>query len=307
MGATYLDLLVDGLSGTGGDFSRLVFRSADGGATWDNISQGLPEKVGNFSCFADESGLYVLAGNELYRSAPKASAPFWTKEIVPDPHCTIAPGKTGMYAYNYGGQVYQRTLGMPVWTPVFSTFENKAVHTVYESNAGAIFIGSDAGIFKSDDGGTTWKQVNDGGWVREIVESNGIMIATSQGGILRSADGGEHWDFVIREGGVGINVATIKGGFTAIAYNTTIEKRRIWTSYDGGLKWQPIDDGLQSLSIASLVEVGDDFFCGHPKGIYRSSDKGKTWTLILPAQDNKVFNLFVSGGVLYAVNMDGGC
>lgn len=72
--------------------------------------------------------------------------------------------------------------------------------------------------------------------------------------------------------------------------------------YDGGKFWQPIDADLPaSLSIASILEVGEYFFGGQPTGIFRSSDKGKTWKLLLPSTGSKVFNLSVSGNVIYAI------
>ena len=142
----------------------------------------------------------------------------------------------------------------------------------------------------------------------KLVASNGILMATSQKGILQSTDDGENWDLVINEGGVGIAVESIKGGFAAITYNTMSKTRRVRTSYDGGKTWQPIDDGLPAqASIASIVQVGEYFFCGHPTGILRSSDQGKTWKLLLPSIENKVFNLSVSGNVIYAIPRDGGC
>jgi hypothetical protein len=55
------------------------------------------------------------------------------------------------------------------------------------------------------------------------------------------------------------------------------------------------------------VQVGENLFCGHPAGIFRSSDKGKTWKLLLPAVENKVFHLSVSGNVIYAIPTNGGC
>ena len=59
--------------------------------------------------------------------------------------------------------------------------------------------------------------------------------------------------------------------------------------------------------ISSIIQVGDDFFCGHPTGIFRSSDKAKTWKLLVPSIGNKVFNLSVSGNVIYAIPRNGGC
>ena len=192
--------------------------------------------------------------------------------------------------------------------PVYPSFPEKDIRTVLQTTGGRVFIGCDNGLFRSTNNGKTWNLVHDGGWAMKIVESNGVLLATSQVGIIRSSDGGENWDAVISEGGVGIAVENIKGGFAAITYNTQSKTRRVRTSYDGGKTWQAIDAGLPaSLSIASIVQVGEDFFCGHPNGIFKSSDKGKTWQLMLPSMGNKVFNLSVSGNVIYAIPRSGGC
>lgn len=285
-----------------------VLQSSDGGLTWQDISAGLPEEVKEVSCFGDESGLYVRAGHDLFHTQPNASVPYWTQETLPDPYGLIAPGDSGIVAFNSSGQFSQRSIGIPVWSSVYSNFPEKSVHTVFETATGTVLIGTDSGMYKSDDKGNTWKPVNSGGWVRKLVESNGVLLATSQGGILRSTDEGEHWDYVVREGGVGIDVARIQGGFAVINFNTESHTRRIRASYDGGLNWKPIDAGLPpTLSISSIVEVDGNFFCGHPKGIYQSTDNGKSWKMIVPTVENKVYNLFVSGKVIYAVPMDGGC
>jgi photosystem II stability/assembly factor-like uncharacterized protein len=299
---------------------NIVFRSSDGGQTWQDISEGLPENLqgdglqrdaffANDSFFANESGLYLRAGNGIYHNKPNSTAPFWEKEIFPDEHSSIAPAKTGIFAYNYFvGQFLQKINGTNVWSPVYTNFQQKQVRTVFETAGGTVFIGCDNGLFKSTNSGKTWKQVHTGGWVMKLVESNGILLATSQGGIIRSTDDGENWDLVISEGGVGIAVERIQGGYAAITYNTESKTRRVRASYDGGKTWQPIDAGLPAqLSIASIVQVGEYFFCGHPTGIFRSSDKGKTWKLLLPSIKDKVFNLSVSGKVIYAIPREGGC
>ncbi|MFN5646722.1 MAG: exo-alpha-sialidase, partial [Sphingobacteriales bacterium] len=68
------------------------------------------------------------------------------------------------------------------------------------------------------------------------------------------------------------------------------------------------DEGLPAQSsISSIVQLGEDLFCGHPDGIYKSSDKGKTWKLLLCSKDGKVYNLTVSGNVIYAIPRVAGC
>ncbi len=274
---------------------NLTFKSIDGGQTWQDISEGLPENLQGDAFFSDDRGLFLRAGIWMYHSKPNSTAPFWNKEIFPDEH--------GIYAYNYNGQFSQKINGTSV-----SDFQKKGVHTVFETAGGSVFIGTDNGIFKSTNSGKAWKQVNTGGWVMKLVESNGVLLATSQGGILRSADDGENWDLVISEGGVGIAVERIKGGFAAITYSTQSKTRRVRTSYDRGKTWEAIDERLPAdLSIASIIQVGEDLFCGHPNGIFRSSDKGQTWKLLLPSIGLKVFNLSTSGNVIYAIARDGGC
>jgi hypothetical protein len=329
--------------------ANIVFKSIDGGQTWQDISEGLPEPViddygaGRNDFFADDNGLYLPAGNGIYHNKPNSKTPFWKKEIFPDEHSSIAPGKAGIFAYNYWGSgIFQKTKRTGVWSPVFTNFQEKRVLSVFETAGGTIFIGSDRGLFKSTNSGKSWKQLHAVGWGK-MVESNGVLLATSQGGILRSTDDGESWALVISEGGVGIDVASIQGGFAAITYSTVSKTRRIRISYDGGKTWQAIDAGLQAHGfidpilppvnanlpaqgfsdstwhpkdttilpvpayITTIVQVGENFFSGHSDGIYRSSDKGKTWKLLLPSVKGKMFKLSVSGNVIYAIQMESHC
>jgi photosystem II stability/assembly factor-like uncharacterized protein len=327
--------------------ANIVFKSADGGQTWQDISEGLPERVidvygaGRNDFFADDNGLWLTTGNGLYHNKPNSTAPFWTKEIFPGEHSHIAHGMAGIFAYNcWGSGIFQKANGTGVWSPVFTNFQEKRVLSVFETAGGTIFICSDRGLFKSINSGKSWKPV--GVMVGKLVESNGVILATSQGGILRSADDGESWALVVNEGGVGIDVANIKGGFAAINYSTAAKTRRIRTSYDGGKTWQPIDaefPGQASIDSTwrpinvgnpaqgnadsswhpkeaplakqeyktSIIQVGENFFCGHTDGIYRSLDKGKTWKLVLASIKGKMFKLSVSGNVIYAIQMESHC
>ena len=78
--------------------------------------------------------------------------------------------------------------------------------------------------------------------------------------------------------------------------------------YTADSTWNPVNTSLpEQAFITSIVQVGKYFFCGHPTGIFRSSDKGKTWELVLPSVENKVFILSVSGNVIYAITGERGC
>lgn len=305
--------------------TNIILQSKDGGQTWQDISQGLPEKEQPEDFFAGESAIYLRINNVMYRSKSNLNAPVWEKENGLDPQSnSIAFNHSGVVAYNYDGQVYQRIPSAGTWVPIYTNFKKHLMRTIFETSDGTVFVGSDHGLYKSADKGRSWKQVQNEGWVMNMVESQGVLIGTGQNGIMRSTDNGEHWEWVISEGGVGIAVERIDGGFAAISYSSSTKFRRIRISLDSGKTWQAIDEGLlPSASISSIKQMGPYLLCGHPDGIFRSADRGKTWTIAhagvdknkfklagwsLAASDpGKVFKIYVSGHVLYAVARASGC
>lgn len=307
--------------------SNIVFQSTDNGQSWQDISAGLPKDLNALTFFAGDGELFLGASGSIYRKSVDSENANWEKEIsleqprltvlastwekeMPQEHAlTVVPaGNTGVIAFTRNGRFFQKLNGTDVWMPIFTDFKNPLVRNVFTARDGSVFIGCNNGLFKSTDRGKSWKHVMQNGWVIKMVESNGVLLCTSQGGILRSTDGGDHWDVVLNDGGVGIAVETIKGGFAAITCCNRGESRRVSTSTDGGKTWQYIDTDLPpSLMISSIQQVGDYFYCGHPEGIYRSGDQGKTWNLLFPTIGEKVFNLSVAGEVMYAVLQNGGC
>ncbi|MEO5891285.1 MAG: sialidase family protein [Ferruginibacter sp.] len=187
--------------------AKIVFKSTDGGQTWQDISKGLPENLredsirGN-SFFTNDKGLFLRIGNGLYRSTPNATAPFWTKEIFHDADSSISPGKAGLPGYNYWAVNVKKTNGTSVWSPIFDTFQTPVIRSVFETAGGIIFIGTQKGFFKTDDNGETWKHVYAGSLVGHMAELDGVLLAPNWRKIIRSTDNGENWAPVISDSSV---------------------------------------------------------------------------------------------------------
>src|SRR6185295_17568870 len=83
--------------------ANVVFKSVDGGQTWQDISKGLPDYivpdlVERHGFFATDHGLFLRAGDWVYQCKPNSTASDWEKVIFlyPDRQA-IAPGKDGIY------------------------------------------------------------------------------------------------------------------------------------------------------------------------------------------------------------------
>lgn len=320
--------------------ANIIFKSGDGGQTWQDISEGLPEKlqkegVQGDGFLASDNSLYLRAGNAVYHIDPNVTTSVWTREILPGRQRNITPGRNGILAYNVRGQFLKRVNGTATWKPLYKNFQEQAIRlssmkdwmytkytergvsAVFETAGGAVFVGSNGSIFKSVDRGKTWREAHVQGWIFKFIESEGVLLARNSFGILRSADDGDTWEQVINEGGEGIALEYIDGGFAAIVHNAVLKITRVYISLDKGKTWKSICEGLQpswlNLSfkqisglqsgsdILSIKQAGKYLICSRSDGIYRSSDIGKTWQLLLSSRENRGFQLSVSGNVIYAI------
>ena len=117
--------------------AKIVFKSTDGGQTWEDISKGLPENlrkdgIRGDSIFANDKGLFLRVGNGLYHSTPNTTAPFWTKETSTDENSSIAPNGSGILANNYWGVMVKKANGRSVWSPIFDTFQTPVIRSVFK-------------------------------------------------------------------------------------------------------------------------------------------------------------------------------
>lgn len=306
---------------------NVVYKSLDGGQTWQDITSGLPTGVeveGVYTC----GGEVILGSRDgIYRLRPGARG--WEQEQFLDGRITrVVNGQRGLYACSYGLGLFRNVAGSDIWNPISRNLPDMMVRTVLETPDGSVLIGADSGIYKSGDGGQSWKHVFDDGIVLDIVQSGNVLLSGGRHGVTRSTDGGENWEYVLNENILakktvftGNNFVAILGTRDAMHVDPAGITSRIRTSFDGGKSWQriersrlsvnetyPMDERLSQVKdVFDIIQVGEYLLCSFDSGIYRSSDRGKTWEPVLPTKKRSGFTFAKSGSIVYAVDGGGGC
>lgn len=310
--------------------SNIIYYSLDEGKTWQDGSDGLPAKLDVRGFYVDNN--VILLGHEhgLYRKSLNTCGAVWKQDFLVDqPIFRFFPGKGGFYATSTHNSLIQELSGSGVWRPVYTGMNAKLVQSVLETPDGNVFLGCKDGIFKSADGGYNWKQVYDGEMVFNLIFDGNSIYAGGACGFLKSTDKGEHWTTLISKENFVSKIAVINNRLFIISNrqgswsdNTTNPDytNRISCSNDNGVSWQRIDENLSMVRFISANEnrspirqindfeqLGKTLLCSLDNGLYRSSDGGKSWKLILTAPANKVYKLEISGDVIYAITVFSGC
>ncbi len=164
------------------------------------------------------------------------------------------------------------------------------VHSLALDSAGqALFLGAHTGLFRSDDGGRSWKQVPVSAKhahldIMDIApdpkDPKTIYIGTHEAGVFKSTDGGKAW----KEASDGIGGPDVHG--LAIDPNMPFKVHAavrdkgegIYRTTDQGKKWTRVDDGPQGeIKILRSVNIptgmgGIFLYAGTSTGLQRSPD-----------------------------------
>ena len=151
-----------------------LFRQAAGNGHWESLKKGLPDPVSVQAVTfhpSERDVIYVGTQDGPYRSADGGTS--WERGNFP--------------------------AGLQVWSI-----------TVHPKNSKTVYAGtSPVGVWRSDDGGTTWRQLRNVKQPDRIKMSfacrvmrlavvpgatDQIFAALEVGGVMRSLDGGEHWE-----------------------------------------------------------------------------------------------------------------
>ena len=151
-----------------------------------------------------------------------------------------------------------------------------------------IFAGTDDGVFRSLDIGSTWKRVDFYLSLSRITafsinRSNNYLVAGTYGdGVFISTDNGETWKSTSLKKPNLTDIGINSVGVIYVGYGvTTGSQGGVWRSSDNGLNWSPTN--LQNQPIRPLaINSKDHIFAGTSSlgrgKIFKSIDGGDSWT-----------------------------
>jgi len=153
--------------------------------------------------------------------------------------------------------------------------------TIYAATYGA-------GIYKSTDGGSSWKKPSPdtpgaGSVIVDPVSTQTVYAGATDGMVYKSTDGGGHWMGVT----VGSNAYAEVLAFDPAGSETIYAGTRyhgVYKSTDAGTSWIAFNAGMESASVSSLAmdpaTPQTVYAASYGSGIFKSTDGGLQWNLV---------------------------
>ncbi len=262
-----------------------VYRSLDGGASWENMGLGKSEHIGKILIDPRDSDVVHVA----------AQGPLWSPG-----------GERGVYTTRDGGQTWEKVLGGGEYTganelamdPRDPNILFAAMHQRFRNVAALIDGGPETAIHKSTDGGRTWRKLENGLPEEEMGRTGlaispqnpdvvyaAIELAHRKGGFYRSADGGESWTKMSDQisGGTGPHyyqeIYASPHKFDRVYFMDV----RMSVTEDGGKTFTQVPTENKHVDNHALVFDPTDpnyLLSGNDGGLYESWDLGENWKFI---------------------------
>ncbi len=267
-----------------------VYRSLDGGRSFQKLGLEKSEHIAKILVDPRNSNVVYVA----------AQGPLWSPG-----------GERGLYKSTNGGKTWQPILTKGKWTGVTDVvFDPRnpdvlyaATHQRHRIVAALINGGPESGIWKTTDGGKTWRELKKGLPTADMgkislgvsPQKSNVIYATIElagrspanaragvGGFWRSADGGETWrkmsDYL--SGGTGPHYYQeiwVDPHRFDVIYQADVNLHR---SEDGGKTWKSVQGNAKHTDNHAVVfhPTDTDFvLVGCDGGLYQSNDYTKTW------------------------------
>jgi photosystem II stability/assembly factor-like uncharacterized protein len=290
------------------DFSKtpksLIFLTTNSGASWRDVSRGLPVQQENYSIDVsamETIGEYIFTGTNkgLYRTTANG----W--EMIADFGSSVISllvKGSKIYAGTGSNGIFLSIDNGNSWKQVNNGLTNKDIRVMVTTGIN-IFVGTSGGIFSSSDDGNNWKH-NDNGVtaidVKQLESNESNIIATCYtDDIMLTKDNGMNWSKVTKGlGTTGISSPSLIIGrkmFGLINWQLALstDNGRTWNkqnNYGLGIKWA--DNSWYNAQIDDIKAIGTDIFAGTNYGVFLSTDDGNSWTLVF--SDKKFEALTVS-------------
>ncbi|MGB8889723.1 MAG: transcriptional regulator [Candidatus Korobacteraceae bacterium] len=154
--------------------------------------------------------------------------------------------------------------------------------------AWGLFNDNDGGVFRSDDGGITWRELMGahGKSIRALAlapsDPNTLVIGALDG-VFRSRDGGATWQRITPENSAAIENHSSLRNFVSVAIDPQNPdviyagtRHLPWKTTDGGATWHNLKDGiLDDSDVFSIIvdpKVPSRVYASACSGIYKSDD-----------------------------------